>query len=262
MSNKGIFDLSGKAALVTAAGRGLGREFCEAMAEFGADVVCNDIDIGRARETVQSLKKFGHRVIAIEADISKPDQVEQMVNQTTSTLGTIDILFNNAGIRNPPVRLHEMAIEDWDRVMDTNLRGMFLVMRSVLPVMLKQKSGSIINTASVIGLMAGCEEHSLPNAAPYGIAKHGVIGLTRHAAVTYAKDGIRINTIAPGPHRTWHPSIPREEVEKVYTKIAKSIPMGRLGEPSEIKGLAIYLASDASSYVTGATLVHDGGFTA
>jgi NAD(P)-dependent dehydrogenase (short-subunit alcohol dehydrogenase family) len=262
MSEKGIFDLSGRVALITAGGRGLGREFCEAMAEFGADVACSDIDRGRARETVELIKKFGHRAIAIEADVSKPDQVERMVEQSVGKLGAIDILFNNAGIRNPPVRLHELAIEDWDRVMDVNLRGMFIVMRAVLPVMLKQKRGSIINTASVIGLMAGCEEYSLPNAAPYGVAKHGVIGLTRHAAVAYAKEGIRINAIAPGPHLTWPPSIPQEEKEKIYNKIAKSIPMGRLGEPSEIKGLAVYLASDASSYVTGYTIVQDGGFIA
>jgi NAD(P)-dependent dehydrogenase (short-subunit alcohol dehydrogenase family) len=232
------------------------------MAEFGADVACSDIDIGRAQETAEFIKKFGHRAIAIEADVSKPDQVAHMVDQTIRELGTIDILFNNAGIRNPPVRLHELAIEDWDMVMNVNLRGMFLVMRAVLPVMLQKKRGSIINTASVVGLMAGCEECSLPNAAPYGVAKHGVIGLTRHAAVAYAKDGIRINSIAPGPHLTWPPSIPQEEKEKIYNTIAKFIPMGRLGEPSEIKGLAVYLASDASSYVTGTTIVQDGGFIA
>jgi len=262
MTDKGIFDLSGRVALVTAGGRGLGREFCEAMAQFGADVACSDIDMGWAQETVELIKKFGHRAIAIEADVSKPDQVERMVEQTVDELGTIDILFNNAGIPNPPVRIHQLAIEDWDRVMDVSLRGMFLVMRAVLPVMLKQKRGSIINTASVAGLMAGCEEYSLPNAAPYGVAKHGVIGLTRHAAVAYAREGIRINAIAPGAHLTWPLSVPREEMEKIHNKIAKFIPMGRLGNPSEIKGLAVYLASDASSYVTGSTFVQDGGFIA
>jgi NAD(P)-dependent dehydrogenase (short-subunit alcohol dehydrogenase family) len=262
MSEKDIFDLSGRGALITAGGRGLGREFCEAMAEFGADVACSDIDMGRARETVERIKKFGHRAIAIEADVSKPDQVERMVEQTVDELGRIDILFNNAGIPNPPVRIHQLAIEDWDRVMDVSLRGMFLVMRAVLPVMLKQKRGSIINTASVAGLMAGCEEYSLPNAAPYGVAKHGVIGLTRHASVAYAREGIRINAIAPGAHLTWPLSVPREEMEKIQNKIARFIPMGRLGNPSEIKGLAVYLASDASSYVTGSTFVQDGGFIA
>jgi 3-oxoacyl-[acyl-carrier protein] reductase len=262
MAQKNMFDLSGKVALVTAGGRGLGREFCEALAEFGADVACDDINGEAARETVASLKRFGHRALAIEADVSKPDQVARMVDKTVAEFGTIDVLFNNAGIANPPVRIHELAIEDWDRVMDVNLRGMFLVMRAVLPVMLKQKKGSIINTASVAGLMAGCEEYSLPNAAPYGTAKHGIIGLTRHAAVAYAKDGIRINAIAPGAHLTWPLSFPREEMEKLNEHIAKFIPMGRAGDPKEIRGLAVYLASDASSYVTGHTIVQDGGFIA
>ncbi len=160
------------------------------------------------------------------------------------------------------MKLHELAIEDWDRVMDVNLRGMFLVMRAVLPVMLKKKKGSIINTSSVAGLMAGAETRSLPNAAPYGASKRAVIGLTRHAAVAYAKDGIRINAIAPGAHLTWPLAVPREEIEKVQNVLCNFIPMGRLGEPSEIKGLAVYLASDASSYVTGAIFVQDGGFIA
>jgi NAD(P)-dependent dehydrogenase (short-subunit alcohol dehydrogenase family) len=185
-----------------------------------------------------------------------------MVNQTVAELGTIDILFNNAGIPNPPVRIHELSIEDWDMVMAVDLRGMFLCMRAVLPVMLDKGRGVIINTASVAGLMAGGEEWSLPNCAPYGAAKAGVIGLTRHAAVAYAKDGIRINAIAPGAHRTLPLGFPQEEMEKLDRKLSRFIPMGRLGKPSEMKGLAVYLASDASSYVTGQTFVEYGGFLA
>jgi len=262
MKHKNMFDLTDRVALVTAAGRGLGREFCIALAAFGADVVCSDIDIQKAEETAGLLKESGHRCMAIEADVSQPDHVQRMVNLTADRYGSIDILFNNAGIRNQPVRLHELSLEEWDRIMAVNLRGMFVVMRAVLRVMVQQQRGTIINTASVIGLMAGCEEYSLPNAAPYGIAKHGVIGLTKHAAVAYARDGIRINAIAPGPHRTWPSSVPKEQAEKIYKKISRSIPMGRVGEPDEIRGLAVYLASDASGYVTGATIVHDGGFTA
>jgi len=262
MRGKGIFDLSGRVALVTAGGRGLGREFCLAVAEFGADVACADVRVEAARETVDLIKTFGHRAIAIEADVSKPDQVERMVNQTVAELGTIDILFNNAGIPNPPVRIHELSIEDWDMVMAVDLRGMFLCMRKVLPVMLEKKMGVIINTASVAGLMAGGEEWSLPNGAPYGAAKAGVIALTRHAAVAYAKEGIRINAIAPGAHRTLPLGFPPEEMDKLDRKLSRFIPMGRLGKPSEIKGLAVYLASDASSYVTGQTFVEDGGFLA
>jgi len=262
MTENNMFDLSGRTALVTAGGRGLGREFCEAMARFGADVACNDIDLKSARETADLLKQYGRRSMAVAGDVSQPDQVERMVDETIKAFSTIDILFNNAGIPNPPLRLHELTIADWDKVMEVSLRGIFLVMRAVLPAMLRQKKGAIINTASVAGLMAGSEESSLANAVPYGVAKHGVIGLTKHAAVAYAKDGIRINAIAPGAHLTWPLAIPREEMEKVNERLARFIPMGRLGNPSEIQGLAVYLASDASSYVTGATFVHDGGFTA
>jgi NAD(P)-dependent dehydrogenase (short-subunit alcohol dehydrogenase family) len=261
MPRKNIFDLSGKVALVTAGGHGLGREFCEAMAEFGANVAVNDIDKKLAQETVELTKRFGHRAIAVVADVSKPDQIERMVNQTVAEFGTVDILFNNAGIFHPPLRIHEMPIEAWDRCMDLDLRGVFLCMRAVLPI-LKQKRGSIINTASLAGLMAGGPEWSIPNSGPYGAAKAGVIALTRHAAVSYAKDGIRINAIAPGAHLTQPLGAPREEMEKVEKKIANFVPMGRLGNPSEMKGLAVYLASDASSYVTGQTFVQDGGFSA
>jgi len=262
MVDKGMFDLSGRVALVTAGGRGLGREFCEGVAEFGADVACADIDMERAQETVSLIKRFGIRAIAIEVDVSKPDQVEHMVRQTMAEFSTIDILFNNAGIGNPPVRLHEMPIEAWDRAMDVNLKGMFLCLRAVLPVMLKQKRGSIINTASVAGLMAGAETRSLPNAVPYGASKHAVIALTKHAARAYAQEGIRINAIAPGAHLTWPLAAPREFMEEMHTQLAKFIPLGRIGEPREIKGLAIFLASDESSYVTGQVFVHDGGFIA
>jgi NAD(P)-dependent dehydrogenase (short-subunit alcohol dehydrogenase family) len=255
-----LFDLSGKVALVTAGGHGLGREYCIAMAKFGADVACNDIDMKLAQETVELVKKFGHRAIAIKADVSKVVEIECMVNQTVSEFGTIDILFCNAGVVNPIVPFHELSIEDWDRVIALNLRGTFLCMRAVLPIMIKQKKGSIISTASLAGLMCGITPHS----APYGASKAGVIGLTKHAAVTYAKDGIRINAIAPGLHDT-NPvglNLTLEQSEELKKTISPSIPMGRFAEPNEIQALAVYLASDASSYVTGQVFVQDGGFSA
>jgi NAD(P)-dependent dehydrogenase (short-subunit alcohol dehydrogenase family) len=134
-------------------------------------------------------------------------------------------------------------------------------MRAVLPIMIKQKKGSIILASSVAGLMAGAEERSMPNAVPYGASKHAVVGLMRHAAVAYAKDGIRVNAIAPGAHSTYPLGVPREVVDSLYDALVKFIPIGRIGQPNEIKGLAVYLASDASSYVTGQVFVHDGGFT-
>ena len=258
MADKGMFDLSGRVALVTAGGHGLGRAYCEAMAEFGADVACSDIDIGLAQETVGLIKKFGHRAIAIETDVSKQDQVERMVRQTVSELGTIDILFCNAGIVNNLVKLHEQPIEDWNRVIGVNLTGTFLCMRTVLPIMLKKKRGSIISTASVAGVLAGIT----PDSAPYGATKAGIMMLTRHAAVAYAKDGIRINAIAPGLHSTRPLLWPSEVMEDMEKMMSKFIPMGRPAPPGEIKGLAVFLASDASSYITGQTFITDGGLSA
>jgi len=258
MVEKGMFDLSGRVALVTAGGHGLGRAYCEAMVEFGADVACSDIRMDLARETVELIRKFGHRAIAIEADVSRGDQIERMVKQTVSELGTIDILFCNAGIVNTLVKLHEQSIEDWNQVIAVNLTGTFLCMRTVLPIMLKKKRGSIISTASVAGVMCGIT----PDSAPYGATKAGIIMLTRHAAVAYAKDGVRINAIAPGFHATQSVMGPPELVEDLTNLFVKSIPMGRPAAPSEIKGLAVYLASDASSYVTGQVFITDGGLIA
>jgi len=259
---KNIFDLTGRVALVTAGGHGLGRAYCEAMAEFGADVACADINKKFADETVEILKKFGHRAIAIQADVSKQDQIERMVKQTVSEFGTIDILFCNAGTDHPLVRLHELPVESWDACINLNLRGTFLCMRAVLPIMLKQKRGSIISTASIAGIMAGGWEWSVPNLYAYGASKAGIINLTRYSAVAYAKDGIRINAIAPGGHDTKSTFIPREVIQPFIEKLNKFCPMGRNGRPEEIKGLAVWLASDASSYVTGQTFVQDGGFIA
>lgn len=262
MIKKNIFDLSGKVALVTGGGHGLGRAYCEAMGEFGADVACADINKKLADDTVEIIKRFGHRAIAIEADVSKQEHIESMVNQTVAELGGIEIFFYTPGVFTAPLRLHELTIEDWDRSMAINLRGVFVCMRAVLPIMLKNKRGSIILTSSVAGLVAGSEERGFKNAAPYGAAKAAIICLTRHAAVAYAKDGIRINAIAPGGHETWPIGAPHELIKQANERMSRFIPMGRMGQPSEIKGLAIFLASDASSYITGQTFVEDGGYTA
>ncbi len=260
MPNKELFDLSGKRALITAGGHGLGREYCIAMAEFGADVVCNDIDLNLAKETVEILKPYGNRAAAIEADVSRQDDVDRMVKQTIGEFGRIDILFCNAGIMNPLVPLHELPVEAWDRVVEVNLTSMFLCMRAVLPFMVKQGKGSIISTSSVAGLKAG----SAPLSDCYGATKAGMIGFTRHAAVAYARQGIRLNAIAPGLHDT-RPvgmKLTPEQADALKKSVEPAIPMGRFAEPREIRGLAVFLASDASSYVTGQVFVTDGGVTA
>lgn len=260
MGEKKLFDLSGRVALVTAGGHGLGREYCMAMAQFGADVVCNDIDINLARETAEAVERTGRRSMAIQADVSKQDEVERMVGGCLEAFQTIDILFCNAGIVNPLVPLHELSVEAWDRVVEVNLTSMFLCIQAVLPTMLAKKKGSIINTASVAGIKAG----SAPLSYCYGATKAGMIGFTRHAGVAYAREGVRINAIAPGLHDT-RPvglGLTDEQTEELKRAVSMSIPMGRFAEPSEIKGLAVFLASDASSYVTGQVFATDGGITA
>jgi NAD(P)-dependent dehydrogenase (short-subunit alcohol dehydrogenase family) len=253
------FNLKRKAVVVTAGGHGIGREYCLAMAECGADVVCNDIDRGLADETVRLLEEFGVRSVAVQGDVSRPEDVERMVNEALGAFGRIDVLFCNAGTARFG-SAHNLAYEDWAKVVAINLRGTFLCMKAVLPTMLKQGSGSIISTASIAGLPGGFA----PDNLAYATTKAAIIGLTRHAAMAYARAGIRINAIAPGIHDT-HPiglGISPEMQEQLKPMIIARVPMARMGEPAELRPLAAYLASDASGYVTGQVFVQDGGLLA
>ena len=257
MVDKGMHDLSGRVALITGGGYGMGRSMCEVMAEYGADVAIADINVERAQETSKLIAKFGHRILTIKTDVSNSREVEHMVNETVAKLGTIDILVNNAGFVIDDSRIHEMKEEIWDKTMAVNLRGVFLCTRAVLPVMMKQKRGSIINMASIAGMLSGVRT------AAYGVSKAGVINFTKRTAAEYALDGIRANAIAPGQiggtdfAAGLMKNIPPEETAKRMARI----PMGRAGRPDEIKGIALYLASDASSYATGQVFVIDAGIS-
>jgi NAD(P)-dependent dehydrogenase (short-subunit alcohol dehydrogenase family) len=263
MKNNGIFDLTGKVALITGASRGLGRAFAEGMAEFGADVACVGRDTAKLAETVIIISKFGHRAVAIKADVTVESECQRMVAETIKQLGKIDIFFNNAGIARPPLKIHETPTEEWDAVINTNLRGAFLALKHVLAAMVKNKSGSIINISSVAGVRA-----EVPQVAPpaYGAAKAALINLTEVAAMQYAKDGIRVNCIAPGMHKSElgknNPGPkpdPKAMEEQITRYCREEVPLGRIAEASELKGLAVLLASDASSYITGQVLIEDGG---
>ena len=266
MAKWGIFDLTGKVALITGASRGLGRAFAEAMAEFGADVACAGRDEAKLAETLQIINKYQHRNIAVKADVTKENEIKRMVDETVRQMDKIDIFFNNAGIARPPRPIHETPTEEWDAVIETNLRGVFLCLKYVLAAMVKNKSGSIINISSIAGLRAEVPE---VGPAAYGAAKAGVILLTNIAAMEYAKDNIRVNAIAPGMHKSElgqnNPG-PRPDpaaMEKMINEYcAQWIPMGRIAEASELKGLAVLLASDASSYITGQVFIEDGGQSA
>jgi len=262
MKEEGVFDLSGKVALVTGASSGLGRTFCEAVAEFGADVaVAYNTDEKGAQETASLVRNLGRHVLVVKVDVTKPDEVQHMIDTTIAELGTLDILINNAGFGTSPAKVHETKIEDWDKIMAINLRGAFLCMRAALPIMIKQKKGCIINISSSASLRAREDARGA-----YSVAKAGLNHLTSLAARQYARDGIRVNCIAPGYYGVraqlvaiWGWS--KEQVEKFDEAQARNNPMGRVGKPDELKALVIYLASDASSYVTGQTFVADGGGT-
>jgi len=263
----GLFDLSGKVALITGGAAGLGKAFGEALAEYGADIAIGDIDESTARETAAQLERMGRRSLAIKADVTRPDEVEQMVAKTVAQLGSIDILVNNAGVTAQGNRIHEMPVEDFDRVIDIDLRGVFLCTRAVLPVMLRQGRGNIINIASAYALRPFFNISELKPNAPYVTAKHAVVGLTRETAVEYGKDGIRANAVVPGWFAGTKLTAFTEGPEyAAFTRrydetVLGLTPMGRKGDPGELKALIVYLASDASSFVTGQSFVVDGGIT-
>ena len=260
----GLFQLDGRVALVTGGARGLGRVFCEALAEFGADIAIGDINEEGALKTMELVRNFGRKSLAVRADVSHPADVQHMVEETVEKLGAIDILINNAGITTKANRVADMPIEDWDRVLGVDLKGVFLCTRAVLPVMIKQGRGNIINISSVYGirpLFQTCQSN--PN-AHYAAAKAGVVSLTKETALEYAREGIRVNAIAPGFYggklAQWRDTPGEEERRRKFEEaIADITPMGRRGVPPELKGLVLYLASDASSFVTGQVFSSDGG---
>jgi NAD(P)-dependent dehydrogenase (short-subunit alcohol dehydrogenase family) len=268
MAKRNIFTLTGKTALVTGGNSGIGKAYCEALAEFGADVAFTGRDEKKLAETRQALEKWGHKVIALKADMTAETEVESMVSEAAHALGKIDIFFANAGTTHPPIRIHEISSADWDMVINTNLRGVFLGLKYVLPEMIKNKRGSIIITSSIAGLRA-----EVPEVAPasYSASKAALINLTQVAAMEYVKDNIRVNCIAPGMHKTelarprnvpLDPEMLKEKEKRVKAYCAAEVPMGRSADASELKGLAILLASDASSYITGQVFVQDGGQSA
>ncbi len=253
MNVKSLFDLTGEVGIVTGGAQGLGEQMALALAEAGADIVLADINIEQAQKVAEKIRNLGRECIAIKTDVSEPSQVENMVTKAKEKFGKIDILINNAGlVSNFPAE--ELSKEEWDRVIKVNLTGVFLCTQAVGREMIKQRKGSIINIASMSGLIVNRPQPQLH----YNTSKSGVIMLTKSFAAEWAKYNIRVNAIAPGYMRT-------PLVDKVYPKYGKDwvkyIPMGRIGEPSEIKGPALFLASKASSYMTGSVLVMDGGYT-
>jgi len=254
-------------ALVTGAGSGLGRAFAQGLGAFGAHVVCADRNEIRAQETVDLLLGSGARAEPLGVDVAEPASVASMAAKLAAAPGRVDILVSNAGIATKPAPVHEMPVEDWDRLIAVNLRGVFLCTRAILPIMLSRAGGSIINIASILGLV-GYFQVPPGVGANYAASKAGVIGFTRQVAVEYAGRGIRANAIAPGWHGGTRLGDERraasspEALRQFEESIVRGTPLGRRGKPEELQGLVVYLASDASSYVTGQVFVQDGGWVA
>ena len=264
-ANAPLFDLSGKVAMVTGGGSGLGREFCNALSEFGADVICPDLRKDLADETCEMIKRYGHRNLPLALDVSKYDQVEPLFREIEATFGRLDILVNNAGVTTFRRLIDEIDIADWHRLLDINLHGTFYCTKEALKIMKKQKRGSIINIASILGLTA--VDPAIVPIAPYVVSKFAIVGLTKQGAAEYGPYGIRVNAIAPGwfmeAKLAEHAGITRtpEEVENIQKLLSSKTPMQRTGQLNELRGLIVYLASDASTFVTGQVIAVDGGWT-
>lgn len=263
-----LFKLDGKVALVTGAGSGLGREMAIGLSAAGADVICADRDKSLVTETVSTIHSAGGKASRIIFDVTKEDEIAHLGRAVKSSHGKLDVLINNAGVAPYPKRLHEVDVADWHRVVDVNLTGPFLVSRAVIPLMLEARSGSIVNIASLIGIGGFYPDFPVSGVA-YAATKAGLTGLTKQIAAEYARDNIRANAIAPG----WQGAGTRladhfkadwsaEDKTRFEQAIIAGTPMGRRGEPNELQGLVIYLASEASRYVTGQVIAHDGGWTA
>jgi NAD(P)-dependent dehydrogenase (short-subunit alcohol dehydrogenase family) len=255
MNVKQLFDLTGRVAIVTGGSIGLGRQMAEGLAEMGANLVLCGRKKERCEQAATQLQALGVKTLALSCDVKNPSSVQELVDATVSQFGRIDILINNAGTSwGAPIE--EMRIEHWNKVMETNLTGTFLCCQAVGKFMTAQKRGSIINIASVAGLRGSSPEFQ---AIGYHASKGGVIAFTRDLAHKWAIHNIRVNAIAPG----WFPTHMSEIlIERGKDSILKGIPLGHFGGDDDLKGAAVYLASDAAAFVTGDVLVVDGGQTA
>lgn len=241
--------LAGKVAVVTGAAQGIGRAIAEALAEDGADIVVADLDPGRSQETVTAIQKLGRRALTVKVNVAEWNDVKAMAEQVIREWGKIDILVNNAGITRDGL-LMRMKEEDWNLVLQVNLNGTFHCTKAVLLPMTKQRYGRIVNIASIVGVMGNAGQ------ANYAASKAAVIGFTKTVAREYASRAVTVNAVAPGFIDT---AMTQGLSAEVKDTLQKQIPLGRLGQPSDIAAAVRFLASDEAAYITGHVLHVNGG---
>jgi len=246
--------VDGKVALVTGAGSGIGRGSAIAFAQEGAKVIVADVVVEGGEETVRMIKDAGGEAAFIKCDVSKAADVEAMVKFAVDTYGTLDYAHNNAGIEGPMSPTADYAEADWDKVISINLKGVWLCMKSEIPVMLAGGGGAIVNTASIAGLVGF---QGLP---AYSASKWGVNGITKAAALEYAQAGIRVNSVCPGVIQTAMVDRLVSAQPEMEAGLLAGTPMGRLGQPDDIAQAVVWLCSDRASFVTGHNMAVDGGF--
>ncbi|HEX8035473.1 MAG TPA: SDR family NAD(P)-dependent oxidoreductase [Ktedonobacterales bacterium] len=242
--------LAGKVAIVTGASRGIGAAAARAFAQAGARVALAARDEQALEAVASEIRLVGGQALVAPTDTGDPAAVAHLVDATLEAYGRLDVAFNNAGEGHMPTPLADIAVDDFDRAVRVNLRGIFLAMKYEIPAMLASGGGAIVNMSSTAGLTG------VPGIAGYVASKHGIVGLTKTAAQDYAQRNIRVNAVAPGPIRTYRlQNVTGEMLEQVVGPV----PMHRLGEPEEVAAVAVWLCSEQASYVTGATIPVDGG---
>ena len=246
------YGMNGKVALVTGAGGGIGRATALAFAHSGASVLVSDVNATGGAETVTMIEAAGGKALFQACDVSQGDQVKAMVAKAVEAFGRLDYAFNNAGINN--MGANEYDDDVWAKSLGVNLTGVMLCMREESEVMMAQGGGAIVNTSSINGLVGN------PAQPGYTATKHGVVGLTRHGALRWAKAGIRVNAVCPGVIET-PMTAPLTANEEMRKRLDSMTPMGRMGQADEIANAVVWLCSDAASFVTGHPLVIDGGAT-